>query len=379
MINNISNIKIKCPITNSKNNTALFEIKKFPIYMGVSRNKTYEFSKMRFLINKTYGTVQINPKVNNKRIYFKPHGSGKIGNVWKNHHNIFFKILKKYINGTILEIGGGDQSIVKKIKSLRNINQIYVCGKNISLKKKSNKVQILNKFFDYSILKKIKKKSVNLICHSHTFEHIYDINKFLKLINLLLVDGGKHIFSMPNMANMILNKQANAMNFEHPFYYDENLVENILKNNGFKIIKKIKYLKSHSIIYETQKSKKSEKFTYKEYKKNKIIFNNMYKSWLDDVKKIKTFLKKDTKLYIFGAHIFSQMLIFNGLAEDKVECILDNDKDKINKYLYGTNLLVQSPNILKNQKNAIVVLRVGEYKKEIITQLKKINKNIKYV
>ena len=58
----------------------------------------------------------------------------------------------------------------------------------------------------------------------------------LKLINLLLVDD-KHIFSMPNMANMILNKQANAMNFEHPFYYDENLVENILKNNGFKIIK----------------------------------------------------------------------------------------------------------------------------------------------
>ena len=36
--------------------------------------------------------------------------------------------------------------------------------------------------------------------------------------------------------------------------------------------------------------------------------------------------------------------------QDKVECILDNDKDKINKYLYGTNLLVQSPNILKNQK-----------------------------
>ena len=82
---------------------------------------------------------------------------------------------------------------------------------------------------------------------------------------------------------------------------------------------------------------------------------------------------------MFGAHIFSQILIFNGLNENKVECILDNDPDKIGNYLYGTNLLVKSPSILKNIKNAKVVLRVGGYKTEIESQIKKINKSVIFI
>ena len=62
-----------------------------------------------------------------------------------------------------------------------------------------------------------------------------------------------HIFSIPNMRPMIENNQGNAMNFEHPFYYDEKLVETILKNNGFRVLKKKLYLKNPSIIYETKK------------------------------------------------------------------------------------------------------------------------------
>ena len=43
---------------------------------------------------------------------------------------------------------------------------------------------------------------------------------------------------MPNMKVMIEKGYANAMNFEHPYYYDENLVDNLLYKNNFKIIKK---------------------------------------------------------------------------------------------------------------------------------------------
>ena len=371
---------IKCPITGSKENEILFEIKKFPIFVGVSKlNKNYKFNKMRFIINKEYGTVQINPKVSPERLYFAPHGSGKIGNVWKNHHKIYFETVQKYFKGNILEIGGGDQSIVKKIKSFNGINKVYVCGKNISLKKQSTKVFIFDEFFSSLIKKHIKPRSVNLICHSHTFEHIYDINKFLRLVNHLLTDEGMHIFSIPNMRPMIENNQGNAMNFEHPFYYDEKLVETILKYNGFRVLKKKFYLKNHSIIYETKKNKNIIRFDYENFNENKILFLNLYNSWLKDVKKISSVCQKNEKVYLFGAHIFSQILIFNGLNENKVEYILDNDPDKIGNYLYGTNLLVKSPSILKNIKNAKVVLRVGGYKTEIESQIKKINKSVIFI
>ena len=45
--------------------------------------------------------------------------------------------------------------------------------------------------------------------------------------------------------------------------------------------------------------------------------------------------------------------------------VLDNDKQKQNKRLYGTNLNVRSPKILSEYEKPIVILKVGIYKDEI--------------
>ena len=45
--------------------------------------------------------------------------------------------------------------------------------------------------------------------------------------------------------------------------------------------------------------------------------------------------------------------------------VLDNDKQKQNKRLYGTNLNVRSPKFYPNTKNSVVILKVGVYKDEI--------------
>lgn len=75
-------------------------------------------------------------------------------------------------------------------------------------------------------------------------------------------------------------------------------------------------------------------------------------------------LDKDKKLYLFGAHIFSQYLIGFGLNVDNLECIIDNDSFKQGKRLYGTNFKVHSPKVLKNQ-NPVVILKAGVYNDEI--------------
>ena len=53
----------------------------------------------------------------------------------------------------------------------------------------------------------------------------------------------------------------------------------------------------------------------------------------------------------FGAHIFSQYLIMLGLSTKNIKYILDNNKDKQNKRLYGTDLIVKSPKSLTGIKN----------------------------
>ena len=74
------------------------------------------------------------------------------------------------------------------------------------------------------------------------------------------------------------------------------------------------------------------------------------------------------------------MLIFNGLNIKHISNILDNDNDKQGEYLYGTSLKVVSPDILKDILRPLVILRAGEYNKEIKDDIiKNINPNVEFV
>ena len=63
-----------------------------------------------------------------------------------------------------------------------------------------------------------------------------------------------------------------------------------------------------------------------------------------------------------------------GLNDINIFGILDNCIEKQNKYLYGYDILIKSPNILKNE-DSIVILKNGVYSNEIYDQIININKN----
>jgi len=368
--------KILCPISESKNFKKIYSIKNFPIFMGVSKvPSNYKFHNLNWWINRKSGNVQIHPKISLEKLYFKSHGSGTVGKTWSDHHSMFFSLLKPHIKGNVCEIGGGNNSILTKINNFSEIKCFYSFDKNLELKKKYKKVFKVKKFFNKSFFNKNKLKKFDLVIHSHTFEHLYKPVNFLTTIKSILKENGKHIFTMPNMSSMVKRGYANAMNFEHPFFFDEKLVEALLYNNNFKIIKKKYYKKDHSIMYVTKVSK-VQKFTkYLQYKKNLKTFMKMFSFWKKDIIKINKLISKSDKIFIFGAHIFSQMIIFNGLNNKNLFGILDNDPKKINNYLYGTKYKIFNPAILKNFSLPTVILRAGVYNLEIKKQILIINPN----
>lgn len=366
--------KLFCPISKSKNFKKIYTIKNFPIFMGVSKIPfKYKFHNLNWWINRNSGNVQIYPKISLEKLYFKSHGSGTVGKTWEDHHNSFFNILKPYINGNICEIGGGNNSILKKIRNFSKIDSFYSFDKNIKIKNKNKKIFKIQKFFNKSFFN--KKDKFKLVVHSHTFEHLYDPVSFLRTVKFILEKNGKHIFTIPNMSSMVKRGYANAMNFEHPFFFDEKLVEALLYNNNFQIIKKKYYKKDHSIMYITKESKVLKFTKYLRYKKNLKTFKTMFSLWKKDIKKINGLISGFDKIFIFGAHIFSQLLIFNGLNKKNIFGILDNDKKKINNYLYGTKYKIFSPAILKKFLLPIVILRAGPYNTEIKRQILIINPN----
>ena len=84
-----------------------------------------------------------------------------------------------------------------------------------------------------------KIKNCDLVIHSHLFEHIYNPFGFLKLVKKILIKMDITYVSVPNMKKMIQNNQSNAMNFEHPYFLEEELIDELLNSLNFKILNKI--------------------------------------------------------------------------------------------------------------------------------------------
>ena len=244
-------MKLFCPLSKKTTFEKLIYIKKFPVFMGTTKKKKFIFKDLKWWINKKTGSVQIYPKARIEDVYYKSHGSGSIGKVWYNHHNQFFQFIKRYIKGNICEIGGGSNSIVQRLNDYKKINKLYLFDKNLKLYKKNYKIKIVRMFFDPNQLG--SSSNFDLFIHSHTFEHLYNPSSILKSIFKKLKENSYHAFSIPNMKGMLKRKVASVMNFEHPYYYDEKLVDILLAKNGFQIIKKKYYLSEHSIFYLTKK------------------------------------------------------------------------------------------------------------------------------
>jgi hypothetical protein len=193
------------------------------------------------------------------------------------------------------------------------------------------------------------------------------------------------LFSLPNLEEMLKRKYTNALNFEHTIFLTEPYIEYLLSKHHFRVIKKEYFKEDHSIFYACIRDSKvhSHDLPKNLFEYNKKIFLeyvNYHHQLIDDLNsKIRT-LQKDQKLYLFGAHIFSQNLISFGLNINHLDCIIDNDINKQDKRLYGTDLKVFSPKILSKYKDPVVILKAGVYNQEIKKNiLENINSNTSFL
>jgi 2-polyprenyl-3-methyl-5-hydroxy-6-metoxy-1,4-benzoquinol methylase len=364
-------------ITNKKDLIHIFSILKFPVYMGITNQDPCEdiFEEMSFSISKLSGCVQLDKLIPLDILYSENHNS-VVGQLWRDHHFSFAKFINTFNPKNVLEIGGAHGMLCKNIEELNPQTQWTIVEPN-PIPVKNLKAKYINGFFDSTI--KTNQK-YDMIVHSHTLEHIYDPNKFIYNISQFLSEGDFHCFSVPNIDVWLDRKYTNALNFEHSYLLNDFYIETLLKNNAFEIINKRIFSDNHSTFYATKKILKNDKLNIKFpkslYSKNLNLINDYYKYLVSDVNELNNLISKyDKNIYIFGAHVFSQTLLALGLNSTKIECVIDNSESKQGKRLYGTNLLVNSPKILKYSSNPVIIIRSGSYQDEIIAEIRKLYNN----
>jgi hypothetical protein len=354
----------------------LYTFKQVPISMGcTSENNEKDILRDQIWdICKNTGIIQLRNPLPLKLVYAFPHNDG-IGKVWENHYQEFSDFIQKFNLNRILEIGGGAGRLGKLYLDKSPSSYWTMVEPNYSYQdvNHSNFKHIVEWFNDNFKI----KNEFDAIVHSHVFEHAYDPVSFLKTIYNQIDDTKLHIFSFPNLYKFLKNKFTNTLNFEHTAFLTEEITDILLNKIGFEIIEK-KYYNEHSIFYACKKSlPQNIDFKSSLYQDNKLAFLNFIKHYQKEIKNLnEQILKHKGNVFLFGGHIFSQFLIFNGLDISKIDCILDNSPIKQANRLYGTSLIVNSPKILKQFSNPAVILKTASYNEEIKNDiLSNINSN----
>jgi len=338
----------------------------FPIYMGIrEKDEKNEFCDMRWGRCDACGCVQILDLVELDILYKRSHNPA-IGKSWTRHHEKFSEFVIKNMHGRkVLDVGGANLKIAKKIldKSTREVEYTVV---DFSCEKYGIDHRIRQIKCDFSEI----EESFDTILHSHTFEHSYDPVEFLKCIARALPDSGTMIMSIPNLENQIKDLHMNALHFEHTFFYDEKILQNILRRSGLEI-KEVLYFSDWNSFYVCKKSKNSEPLITSFSEETGILFESFVKKIREDVIRLNNLIERDC--FCFGAHIFTQMMLCLGLDRNKIRGIVDNDPDKIGQFLYGSDIEVYSPEEIRKFNQPEVIVRVSQFKEEIQDQIKSIN------
>lgn len=355
-------------ITSNRDIEHIETLKNFPIFMGCT---TAPYSSditadMEWGISRSSGCIQLEKLIPLDILYQESHGSGSIGKLWQEHHKAFATFIKQFSPKEILEIGGGHGILSCEYMNIAHAEWTII-EPNPS-PREGVPARYIKAFIDESFT---PDRNFDAIIHSHVFEHIYNPNDFLKYISNFMPEDSLHICTFPNMKAMLKKGFSNTLNFEHTYFLTEEYAEYMFNKAGYQLLEKELFKDDHSIFYAWKKKKSYTEPSLNEdlYEQNKSLFNR----YISDIKKCTDDLNnkileasaKSSQIFLFGAHIFSQQLLSLGLDEKHIISIIDNDNCKCGKRLCGSHLIVESPQILRNCKSPVVILKMGAYSNEI--------------
>ena len=338
----------------------LFTIDNFPVFQGCTNASSDLDIKcpLDFYISKGTGMVQLKSLLPLELIYQSEHNPGTTGATWLQHHNEFAEFLTKYHPQNVFEIGGSHGILSENCYQLNNRIK-WTILEPAPVAVEGLHAELIQGFFtkDTRI-----DSAVDMIVHSHVLEHIYDPSEFFASLAKLPM-GTRMCFSVPALESHIKQKFTNALSFEHSYFCTEEFVEYWLSVAGFRILDKQTH-RDHSIFYATERDTVAVLPVPDSYNKNKQLFDQYIQYHKQNIDTLNAHIQSATvPVFLFGAHVFSQALIAMGL-DTNLAAVLDNSTLKQNRRLYGTELTVSSPSVLREQ-DAVVILQAGAYTEEI--------------
>jgi hypothetical protein len=200
-----------------------------------------------------------------------------------------------------------------------------------------------------------EKKDITIL--SHVFEHLYEPLSLFKI-------NTKYIaISVPNLPKYLENFTLNFLNIEHTFHFEEKHIEIFFNNNQYKLIEKASFL-DHSLFFIFEKQEcQIVPFPQCNLKpKFDIFFNHIH----DLIDKVNTYSHNHRSLALFPGNLYIQYLHSLGLQLRNIDFFYDNNVNKLDKCLYGTNISCKNLEFFISNKGYTIILLGFLYNAEIV-------------
>ena len=370
--------KQPCADTFLKSKKQALSLKKFPLIVGFCKcahlSAIYPISGYLRYEKHDYSYTSDNSIVS--RSHFR-----KIA-------KIICKDLKLNKKSFLVEAGSNDGTFLNEIVNLSKAKVLGVDpSSNISEIARRKKIQTLTSYFDYKCSRIIKKKfgNADVIYGANVFNHVDDINNFLKGASRLIKNNGRLILEVPDLNSLIEKIGFDTIYHEHRHYFSENSLSKILNKQGFSVykIQKINYM-SGSLRVFASKNKINNKMKFRKISLSQ--FNLFKKKVFITIQKIREFIKKNKPVLGIGAATKGNTLLnccnFN---DEDIKYILDRSKHKINKFTPGSGIkILKESNLINNYSALILPWNITRYlvKKKFFRRIKytsiaKITRNLR--
>lgn len=365
--------RTSCVICGGTTFKPLTEWSRMPIFMGTTDQYTDQFAKQTYILCERCGCVQLKYLIWPNVLYQYSHQPGTVGKTWSDHHDAFATfILGQGVHRNYMEIGAGNLKLANCILSQEMlIENYYVQDPNVRENNTQfEKIKLLDGFFPD--VKPIIP--VDVLVHSHTMEHFYDVAAAMRAAADLLPNNGLMIFSVPVIDEFLKRGYTNGMNFEHTYLTTQANLRYVVERAGFFVVAE-QWFSPLNIFIAARKAASAVTCNVPtQADRNERIFNDYIQILMQDVHRLNERMKATPHpVFIHGAHIFTQTLLQCGLDASRIAAVIDNDEKKWDKRLYGTPFMTRSPDVLKSVTSPSIIVRSAQYSDEIIRGLQPLN------
>ena len=363
----------RCVLTDTDDLTEVYTFKDFPVFCGCVDSESEDvLCDMSWSVSESSGIIQLNQLIPLDFLYSVGHNSGNIGKTWRDHHKNFSEFIKRGNYNNVLEIGGATGNLFNNFLTETKHFTWNILEPCSEVKAKDKRLRVHKGFletYDFG------DEKFDTVIHSHVLEHTYNPLEFIEKISDLTIMGGTQYISIPNMRHALEMGYMNMLTFEHSYFIDIDFLKCVLARKQFVVDEIVE--NNHSIFIKATKVDYTPEFE-EYFSSHKELFVNYIDRILKDIESINESMKSHKDVFLFGGHVWSQYLLSLGLSRS-ITYILDNDKDKQDKRLYGTDFIVKNPDVIYNYSNPTVIVRAGVYSEEIKSQLLNINPTTKFL